>query len=198
MKDWLEYIDSKFANYEIRNLEKNFNSFYPSRFYKMDGIAISFEFDGTNILRKAECYSYKNDRNLDISSIVTAILDTTKPNNISFTQNSFDGAVGKDCRLVFNEENKIALDQFLLLPLKFGWTEKEYSYKDEVYKVTVESKDLNFVINPLTDSEINMPILGDRFGRKFESYIIDMFCNKKYIKHKTSTILPLCTPVNSF
>ncbi len=52
MKNWLEYIDQKFANFEIYNLEKNLESFYPNRNYRIDGTYLFFEFDGVNKLKK--------------------------------------------------------------------------------------------------------------------------------------------------
>ena len=52
MKDWIEYIDAKFTEFEIYNLNKNKDLFYPHRYYRINGTYISFEFEGVNKLKK--------------------------------------------------------------------------------------------------------------------------------------------------
>ncbi|MFT3687406.1 MAG: hypothetical protein QM783_21200 [Phycisphaerales bacterium] len=187
----MEYIDFKLSKFETHNEHKNEDGFYPGRYYKINGVYISFEFNGLERIKKVECGRYYTENDTEYVSNAKAVLDKTKKQYVDFLQLSYDGEYGEQYELPFNAESKLALDVFLKLPIEEGWVEKRYKYKNGVYKIKVEGKGTEFEIIMLSTAEQDLPLPGDQFSRKVDSFIIDNFYRKKNISVEVSDVKPI-------
>jgi len=189
MKNWIEYIDLKFSEYEKINSHENKNGFYPSRVYKINGTYIEFEFNGITKLKKIECGKYWTIDNVEYISNVKAVFEQSKNNFIMFLQTSFDGENGTEYELNFTSENIKKIDQFLKLPIESGWIEKLYKYKNGAYKIEIQNLSNDFEINNceiilLDIAEQDLPFVGDKLSRKINTFFIDKFANFRIFLRK--------------
>ena len=194
MKNWIEYIDLKFSEYEQFNLYENKNGFYPSRTYKIDGTYVQFEFDGITKLKKIECGKYWIIDSAEYISNVKAVFEISKTNFVKFLQTSFDGENGIEFELNFDTENIKKLDRFLKLPIEKGWIEKLYKYKDGAYKIIIQSltkdiENINHEIILLDIAEQDIPFFGDKISKKIDAFLIDKFA--KNIEIETTKVKPI-------
>lgn len=196
MCNWIVYIDSKFSAYDSLNSHENKNAFYSSRLYKINGVYISFEFDGVEKISKVECGNYFFENNFEYVSSVKAVLDKTQKSFLRFLQISYDGENGEQYELNYNNDNKYILDTFLKLPIEDGWTENLYTYKGGAYKVNIQLNDIGKTSSEvilLSLGEQDFPMPGDKINRKIDAFFIDVFYRKKSISVKKTIIKPFLT-----
>ena len=196
MKNWIEYIDLKFSEYEQFNIHENNNNFYPSRTFKIDGTYVEFKFDGINKLEKIECGKYWIIDSVEYISNVKAVFEITKNKFVTFLQTSFDGENGIEFELYFSTENIKKLDEFLKLPIEKGWAEKLHKYKNGAYKIIIESltddfESINCEIILLDIAEQDLPFPGDKLSRKINAFFIDKFLRKENIEVEIAEVKPI-------
>jgi hypothetical protein len=196
MKNWIEYIDLKFSEFEQFNSHENKNGFYPSRIYKIDGTYIEFEFEGITKLKKVECGKYWIINSAEYISNVKAVFEESKENFVTFLQTSFDGENGTEYELNFTVENIKKVDYFLKLPIESGWIEKLYKHKNEAYKIEIDNlseefKSIKCEIILLDIAEQDLPFFGDKLSRKIDAFFIDKFVNKEKIEIEITEVKPI-------
>ena len=199
MKNWLEYIDQKFADFEIYNLEKNQESFYPNRNYRIDGTYIFFEFEGLSKLKKIECGKYfliENDPSKYLVSNAKVVFNQKEEKYFEVIQHTYSGENHEKYELIFNIENVKLLDNFLKIPLEKGWIEESFMYKDSCYKMILKILEENHNLTLLNVGQQDLPFPGDKLSNRIDNYILELTTSKKHRKIQIETILPIQTSHN--
>jgi len=199
MKNWLEYIDQKFADFEIYNLENNQESFYPNRNYRINGTYIFFEFDGVNKLKKIECGKYflieNNPLNFTVSN-AKVVFNKQMENYLEVIQHTYSGENNEKYELTFDIENTKLLDCFLKTPIEIGWVEQSYMYKDSCYKMILKILEKNHNLIMLDVGQQDLPFPGDKISNRIDTYILELTTSKKHREIQIETILPIQTSHN--
>ena len=194
MKDWIEYIDNKLTEFEIYNLNENKDSFYPHRYYRINGTYISFEFEGVNKLKKIEFGKYylieNNPEKYTISN-AKIVFNKFKHNYVEIIENTYDGENNPKYELEFNDYNTKILDEFLKIPIEIGWTEEYYKFKDFYYKIKLEilNEKYKTILSETVQQDVPMPL--DRLSNRIEAFILDLKINDKHRKIELIKVNPI-------
>lgn len=199
MKNWLEYIENELTGIDFDDIKTKQTDYYLYRFYRLNGTYLAFDLvDNLKKVRKIEIGKYwQTDENVwgyEVSSS-KGVFDKTKKHLVDFLQVSFDSEYGQKFELDFSIQNQKILSQFLKIPLYEGWTENYYKYKDDNYKICIElvidNENLDFEIVLLHFAEQDLPMLGDKTGRRFQSWWADLKINESKRRVEKEIIKPI-------
>lgn len=201
MTNWETYISDYFANHTIEFIDRNEYSNSFELVYYNNGVYISFDLiKDSRKINKVEFGTYvQSNEGVKPNNLnfIKGILDTTKPHNIDFIQDSYYGISGSKYELIFNKESQKTLLSFLKFPCHIGWKEELYKFKEKSYKVKIYLKvrdEANFTYEVLLMdyAEQDIPLPGDKLTRQLTKFIYDMRMNseKRVVStEKTSGLL---------
>lgn len=199
MKNWLEYIENELTGIDFDDIETKQTDYYLHKFYRLNGTYLAFDLvDNLKKIRKIEIGKYwqtnENVWGYEVSSS-KGVFDKTKKHLVDFLQVSFDSEYGEKFELDFSFQNQKILSQFLKIPLYEGWTENYYKYKDDNYKICIElvihNENLDFEIVLLHFVEQDLPMLGDKTGRRFQAWWSDLKINESKRRIEKEIIKPI-------
>ena len=204
MNNWKDYIDKKIEGISFDEVEIITSEHGEFRSYFKEGTYLSFYIiENGAKLEKVEGGKYwlnhywltnKQAPKYETSNI-KAVFDQTKEHCISFLQVSFFGENDEKYAVEFSDQNTILIDQFLFCLFQCGWTENTFYYKGYSYKVEIDLIDsdqvLKFKIILLNFAEQDMPMPGDKTGRRLQAWWADLSFNRKRRKKEKEIIKPL-------
>ena len=199
MKNWLECIENELTGIDFDDIETKQTDYYLYKFYRLNGTYLAFDLvDNLMKIRKIEIGKYwqtnENVWGYEVSS-AKGVFDKTKKHLVDFLQVSFDSEYEEKYELDFSSNNQKIFNEFLSVPLYKGWTESNYKYKEDNYKICIELETdiekLDFEIILLHFAEQDLPMPGDKTEKRIRAWWADLKINDSKRKIEKKIIKPI-------
>lgn len=198
--NWETFLDNYFVSFKPSVDKKEYKNGH-TIYYSVDDIYVWCDLDTSKTkIKKLEFGRLFCLNNCEKEpNWIKGVFKNGPNRNVEFLQTSFDGEEGKQYEINLNDKNKIAVEEFLQIPSKFGWLEDEYLIIPDInYKVIVLLDNQKWSITLKDIGEQDIPMLSDSLDQWLRVKIADAFWNNKKrtvkrivvppMTHKTTTV----------
>jgi len=184
--NWKEFIDAYFSD----------GSLFKNELYDIDETKIVkvFSLENKNVYIKFEFVKTQPRELLKLEFgsisdqvICKGIFNSNQKHNLEFRQHSWLEE-GECFNLIYDRDTLASVTKFLEIPLKHGWSEKQFYFGGNIYKIVIQLEldgtQMNFELIPQSFEEQDLPMVIDRPFRKIYKFLVESIFDKSKIKLK--------------